>query len=707
MSTPLERSPVSSTDHIFETPQFSINHLSTSRGGLTVTTRSIGRTAGLTTLHLTSDQRDNLRASIPGEMKFRGVEVVRQARNAWHKAMNEGATDPTIRELRNEFFSRRDDYMNTGKKVGLRNIHVDPNNPNHIEADAALTDYVSYILFATPETTGALAELASPTGVAMALITSDKRLVLQHRATETLDYISGKKKPGNMMYGDIPGVSVGGMADASLREKGRTPGTPDSVSDESLMNSVLKEAGEELGIGPEHFSSKKIVGIARDHVKPHNEILFLGTTTLSSSQLRAESQHSTRNKNLSAADLEEKHLDIEATPEAIKTLLTEVKSPLASTHAAAYVAAGHALMLERSGEAAATSWLNDMEKLIAENYRKMDEIVQVYYQMHPEATSIIPERLWTKQVIPERSLNKYNPTFTPEEQGLPNLEDELVRTGLIAETRNHLTKALLFDVDGVLTHPSKKRVTNPALFDELIGRLTSGEYIALNTGRSTTWLATNFLAPLLDRVEDPAILSRLFCVGEKGGTWATISPDKRVSHGKVDSIALPEDLKKQVEDLVTTKYAGYMFYDATKETMISVEMVDGGDIEEFQHQQQMFAADVQAILHKLEKEKSYRVDATTIATDIENPHVSKALGARRFIEYLKSQDTDYASAQFEAYGDSPSDTAMGDELARLKLDTTFVFVGNPAKLAETSPYYPVVKSEGYDDATLRYLIQNK
>lgn len=703
MVTPEKQTPPPLSQRpVFEASHFSIDQLSSSPEGLEIHARSIGRTAGKA-LSLSPSQKEQLRLAMPGEMKFRGVDAVKQTREAWRSAQSAEAPEDEIMQLRDTFFSTRERYLRTGKKLGLRNIRRSGADPNTIEAEAGVTDYLTYTLFSKPETTGTLGEVAQLTGVAMALTTADNRLILQHRAAESFDYITNKKIPGNGLYSDIPGVSVAGMADATFTSDGRRAGTPDDVSTAFFEASILKEAGEELGLGPEHFSSKKIVGIAHDHIKPHSEVLFLATTQLTSAELRAESLHSNRNKNLSEADLEEKYLDIAATPEAIQTLLTEVKSPLPPTHAAAYVAAGHAIMLEQAGEQAATTWLTHMEQAVAENYKAIDEKVRQFYINHPEALAVVPERMWSKKVVPERNAIAYDPAFTPEEQGLPNLEDELVRTGLIAETRQRLARASLFDVDGVLTDPTEKRVTDPRLFDEIIARLNSGEFIALNTGRSTTWLTDNFLSPLLGRIDDTTILPQLFCVGEKGGTWATINGEKQVSYGQIPSLRMPEELMARVQEIVNDKYANQMFYDNTKQTMISVEMKDGGDLETFHSYQHAFHEDMRLLLHELGLESTYRIDPTTIATDIESPHATKALGAQRFIQYLKSQDAAYASAKFEAFGDSPSDAAMADELARHGLDTTFVFVGNPLQLTEQSLHYPVITEAGYNNATLRYL----
>lgn len=53
------------------------------------------------------------------------------------------------------------------------------------------------------------------------------------------------------------------------------------------------------------------------------------------------------------------------------------------------------------------------------------------------------------------------------------------------ETERMTDVAFLLDVDGVVTDPEKKQVVEPQIFDRIIENLTTGNPVALNTGRST------------------------------------------------------------------------------------------------------------------------------------------------------------------------------------------------------------------------------
>ncbi len=105
--------------------------------------------------------------------------------------------------------------------------------------------------------------------------------------------------------------------------------------------------------------------------------------------------------------------------------------------------------------------------------------------------------------------------------------------------------AWLFDVDGVLTDPELKRVTRPALYDELILRLMRDEPVGLNTGRSLRFIE-GVLAPLEEHIPDKRQLRYVVAIGEKGGARITYDANgARVA--QVDQlIAMPQALRDEV-----------------------------------------------------------------------------------------------------------------------------------------------------------------
>jgi len=259
--------------------------------------------------------------------------------------------------------------------------------------------------------------------------------------------------------------------------------------------------------------------------------------------------------------------------------------------------------------------------------------------------------------------------------------------------------AYLFDVDGVLTDPVERKVTEESLYDEIINRLARGEPVGLNTGRSTAWMKERFITPLLERAEDKSILSNFVAIGEKGGAWITFDDKGRMHHGRASEISMPEDLKEKVRELIDNDYSDSMFFDDTKETMISTEMIDGYDLNDYHQRQKDLIKNLEKILEELGR--NYKIDPTTIGTDIENPHVGKFLGAERFLKFL--EDKNIKPDRFIAFGDSKSDFEMSDELQRRGRKVEMIYVGDREKLGESIREYPIEYVGGYSHGTLEYL----
>ncbi len=262
-------------------------------------------------------------------------------------------------------------------------------------------------------------------------------------------------------------------------------------------------------------------------------------------------------------------------------------------------------------------------------------------------------------------------------------------------------KAYLFDVDGVLSDPETKQVTEAQLFDELLYLLENGNPVCLNTGRSLAWVETRVIDPLFEKIADKTSLSHFMLVGEKGGTWMTFDENGERKRERDESITVPAFLKYEIRSLVSETFAKSMFFDESKETMISVEMQDNFDLTAYHSEQQRLIGVLEALLSKHELETTLKIDPTIIATDIENSHVGKALGADRFLQFLDKKNL--KPDAFFAFGDSNSDIEMADELAKRGQQITFIFVGNKEKMQGVSRNYPLEFVSGFSKGTLEYL----
>jgi hypothetical protein len=262
-------------------------------------------------------------------------------------------------------------------------------------------------------------------------------------------------------------------------------------------------------------------------------------------------------------------------------------------------------------------------------------------------------------------------------------------------------RAYLFDVDGVLSDPVEKQVIEIGLFDQIILRLQNHQPVALNTGRSTQWLIERFVNPFLQKISDKTILTFFMVVGEKGGTWITFDEKGTTHHGKSEGITIPERINKEVAELVKQKYSDSMFFDTTKETMLSVEMSDGFDIDAFHQKRQAFVEDLLTILEKEGVTEKYKIDPSNISTDVESIDAGKGLGANRFLQFLDEKKVN--PSEFETFGDSKSDFAMSDELYRKGKKVKMIYVGDRGKLGKIIKEYPVDYVGRFSQGTLHYL----
>lgn len=710
MKSTLETPPSEDNNRPFVVEgQVSIDHFTTSPEGFQVVGRGVTRAVFLENRLRPNPTPEDLLGylhDLRGEEDFQhklaersGVPTFRAARDARHLASESGSATPEeLAHLKHEEEERWRESRGKSDKLNFHSPRIEDNTIYFDEMTT--TTFPSYKRFAKPGQSPEIIDVSKASAVCMAVTTADNRLILQHRAVTKQHMLRDGGVKGNALYADIPGVSVGGMFDATVNPE--TPGAPKDITTEDVLQAALKEAWEEIDLNPEDLDTR-IVAVADDKLQRHTEFLLQATTTLTAPQMYERSRQSRRNKNLGPHDFAEKYIDIEASPEAIFTLLTEVRCPLPNTHAAAIVAAGYLKMLESEGQQAANDWRNELEIKMNENYAAIDQTVADYYEKFPEAADQVPERYWGKSV-PKRNPSGYSPDFTPRDQGLPELQDELVRTGLVPETREVVSELHLFDVDGVLTDPIERRVTEPKLLSEIIRRLTDGEPVALNSGRSTEWVLENVVTPLSEELgSDRSLLEKLCVIGEKGNTWATFNGEGELHKGKKEGLHIDEELKTTLDQLVanTPRYRDVIADDEPKETMLSFVMKPGVDLKHFETVRKEFAQDVQRILVELGKDQDIEVDETTIAADVQNANAGKALGTDRFLAILKEMNIKYNEARFTAYGDSISDRAMAEELSRRGLQGTFVFVGN-AELSDPK-HHDQQNVGGYTQGTLQVL----
>ena len=268
--------------------------------------------------------------------------------------------------------------------------------------------------------------------------------------------------------------------------------------------------------------------------------------------------------------------------------------------------------------------------------------------------------------------------------------------------------AWLFDVDGVITNPEQKRVTEPRIIDEIVKRLESGEPVALVTGRSIDFMRERVIDPLIQRVGDLSLLQNFLAMGEKGGVWVTYNQDGEPQEHIDENISVPRQLQDEVRKLIEQEFSDLMFYDESKKTMISTEMIDGTKLKDYHQRQKMLNQKLEELVRQHGLQDRLEVDPTTIATDIQNKHVGKDFAAKRVLTWLAERKI--KPAQFITIGDSKSDLPMAQEIHNQGLLVIFVFVGKDAdrKYIESQnlPFPVTFTKNQYEKGTLQYLSSN-
>lgn len=261
----------------------------------------------------------------------------------------------------------------------------------------------------------------------------------------------------------------------------------------------------------------------------------------------------------------------------------------------------------------------------------------------------------------------------------------------------------IFDVDGVITHPSKKVNTDPKIFDHILEKLEKEEPVILNTGRSLIWITERVTNPILAKIKDKKILDNFQAVGEMGGVWLTF--DKRGEiHKSIDnSLSIPKSLIAQIENLIKNKYSSSMFYDKTKQTMISIEMHEGFSLNEYHNAQTNLVKDVKEVIDNSKLDHRFKIDTTTIAADIMGKHVGKAFAVHRILDWLRKKGIE--PRKITTFGDSLSDLPMAEKLYELRFKVKFVFVGENNHFDKTKYPFPIhITKSKYEKGTLEYLL---
>jgi len=272
---------------------------------------------------------------------------------------------------------------------------------------------------------------------------------------------------------------------------------------------------------------------------------------------------------------------------------------------------------------------------------------------------------------------------------------------------------LLLDVDGPIASPVTRTISTPGILADLITLAAAHVPIAFITGRSATFIREQVVAPLVAAGLPETF--RMYGVCEKGAVWFPIGSDG-MGEVEVDrALALPTAVVTEVRQLVAESFATEMFFDETKQAMISVEQRTDVSHADFLSRQPEFNAAAFAIMvkHGLgvrwddqesadgSGEIPFRLDATIISTDIESVTLDKDHAAKRALAYFAQSGP--LPQLWRSVGDSRSDYRMADHLHEAGYDVSHVDVRPSDGLLDRPYPVIVIGDQIHDEAGATFL----
>src|SRR5690554_1953891 len=284
------------------------------------------------------------------------------------------------------------------------------------------------------------------------------------------------------------------------------------------------------------------------------------------------------------------------------------------------------------------------------------------------------------------------------------------KDGVMATTPPAL--GLLLDVDGPIASPVTRRVPD-AIIRDLVVLAAAGIPIAFITGRSLPFLRDHVVAELVEHgLADDA---RMYGVCEKGAVWFSISSRGLGVSETDDTVAIPTAVVHDIRSLVTRNYADTMFFDETKQAMISIEQrqdVTNGDYRiaqaEFNRAAFTLCADHGLGVSYDDQEVPdaagrvpYRIESTIISTDIESVTLDKDRAAERALDFFAGSGP--LPTLWRSVGDSRSDYLMADHVHSAGHDVAHIDVRPSDGMLERP--YPVIAMGDliHDDAGAAFL----
>ncbi|MCI4657684.1 hypothetical protein [Cryobacterium zhongshanensis] len=266
---------------------------------------------------------------------------------------------------------------------------------------------------------------------------------------------------------------------------------------------------------------------------------------------------------------------------------------------------------------------------------------------------------------------------------------------------------LLLDVDGPIASPVTRTIRRDSIIADLITLAAANVPIAFITGRSALFIREQVITPLLAAGLPETM--RMYGVCEKGAVWFPITAAGMGPVVVDPSVALPAAAVDAIRSLVHDRFADTMFFDETKEAMVSVEQrTDAADADYAAAAVDFNEASFTILTglglgvrfgDRVAPDTSgavpFRIDPTIISTDIESVTLDKDHGAERALAFFAESGP--LPRVWRSVGDSRSDYLMADHLHTAGYEVAHVDV-RPSDGVLDRPYPVIIEGDLIHDA---------
>ena len=266
---------------------------------------------------------------------------------------------------------------------------------------------------------------------------------------------------------------------------------------------------------------------------------------------------------------------------------------------------------------------------------------------------------------------------------------------------------LLLDVDGPIASPVTRTIRRDSIIADLITLAAANVPIAFITGRSALFIREQVITPLLAAGLPETM--RMYGVCEKGAVWFPITA---AGMGEVvvdPTVALPAKSVDAIRSLVRDRFSDTMFFDETKQAMVSVEQrTDAADADyaaaaaDFNEASFLILTGLGLGVRfgdRVSPDASgavpFRIDPTIISTDIESVTLDKDHGAERALAFFAESGP--LPRVWRSVGDSRTDYLMADHLHTAGYEVAHVDV-RPSDGVLVRPYPVIVEGDLILDA---------